>query len=83
MKKAVALKYKRKKYKAPKVVAKGMNKWAEKIVELAREHNVPIVENQNLVELLFKLEIDDFIPEELYPVVAEILAWVYSVKKEK
>ncbi len=81
---AVALSYKEETMKAPKVVAKGLNRIAERIKEIARENNVPLVEKPELArELYNKTKIDDYIPEELYHAVAEILAYIYKIKKEK
>jgi len=67
---------------APRVVAKGMNHVARKIKEVAREHGVPIIEKPTLARLLFKeCEIGRLIPTVLYEAVAEVLAYVYSLKK--
>jgi len=78
---AVALKYEIEKDTAPKITASGKGELAEKILELAREYNIPIHEDEPLVELLSKLQVGEIIPPELYPVIAEILAWVYSLNK--
>ncbi|MFC1855020.1 flagellar biosynthesis protein FlhB [Thermodesulfobacteriota bacterium] len=77
---AVALKYDVEKMDSPMVVAKGARLIAEKIKELAREHNVPIVEDKPLAQALFKkVEIGEFVPMDLYKSVAEILAYVYKI----
>jgi flagellar biosynthesis protein len=55
---------------------------AEKIIETAKEHQVPIQEDASLVEMLSKLQINETIPEELYQVVAEVFAFVYRVEKQ-
>jgi len=81
IKKAVALKYEYKKDNAPKVIAKGKGKIAEKIIQIAKEHNIPIKEDKETVEILSSLDIGEEIPEELYQVIAEILAYVYKTKK--
>jgi len=79
---AVALKYDRYKHKAPVVVAKGKGLIAENIKKIAKENQVPIVENKAIARLLYEtLDIGDFIPEELYEAIAEILAYVYSLKE--
>ena len=66
---------------APKIVAKGAGKIAERIREIAGENQVPIVENKPLARTLFKIaEIGDYIPAELYQAVAEVLAYVYRLK---
>jgi flagellar biosynthesis protein len=77
---AAALKYNRGDDSAPKMIAKGRGKVAEKIVEIAREHNVPIKEDKDLVEFLSTLDLYQEIPQELYKAVAEILAFIYFVK---
>ncbi|WP_297209700.1 MULTISPECIES: EscU/YscU/HrcU family type III secretion system export apparatus switch protein [Thermodesulfovibrio] len=79
-KKAVALKYEAEKDKAPKVVAKGRGFIAQRIIELARQHGIPMKEDEALVEILSKLDIYEEIPVELYKAVAEILVFVYQVK---
>ena len=79
--KAAALKYERLKDKAPKVIAKGQKNIAEKIINIAKENNIPIKEDPELVEILCKLDLYEEIPEELYKVVAEILAYVYHISK--
>ncbi|OPZ60617.1 MAG: Flagellar biosynthetic protein FlhB [Deltaproteobacteria bacterium ADurb.Bin510] len=76
---AVALKYKRGVDAAPKVAAKGRGATAEKIIELARKHNVPIQRDQALLNALYVLELNETIPEELYKAVAEVLAFVYRM----
>ena len=79
---AIALKYDQDKAVAPCVVAKGAGVIAEKIREIARENNIPLVENKPLAQVLYKMvELDDMIPENLYRSVAEVLAYVYSLKK--
>ena len=80
---AVALKYDNKKHQAPVVVAKGARRLAERIKEVAREHDIPIVENPPLAQALYKtVEIGREIPIELYRTVAEILAYVYRLKRK-
>lgn len=80
---AVALKYDRKKNSAPVVVAKGARKVAERIKEVAREHSIPIVENPPLARSLYKIvEIGQEIPVEMYKAVAEVLAYVYRLKRK-
>lgn len=78
---AVAIKYDKDLYNAPYIVAKGADLIAENIKKVAREHSVPIVENKFLARTLYNtLDIGDLIPEDLYEAVAEILAYVYSLK---
>ena len=81
---AVALRYDKEKDNAPTVLAKGMNHLALKIKEIARLHDIQIVENPPLArELYKKCEINDSIPENLYKAVAEVLAFVYKSSKTK
>jgi flagellar biosynthetic protein FlhB len=78
---AVALKFEASEMLAPTVIAKGSGHVAERIKEIARSHQVPIVEDKPLAQTLFKMvEIGEFIPVELYRAVAEILAYVYRIK---
>ncbi len=77
LKKAVALKYNGE--SAPTMVAKGEHDFAEKIMDLAEEHNIPLCDNPALVDLLSRLEIGDQIPKELYISVAYILAFAYEM----
>jgi flagellar biosynthetic protein FlhB len=78
---AIALKYERGKMIAPMVVAKGAGFVAQRIKEEARKHSVPIMENNPLAQALFKTaDIGDFVPEELYRAVAEVMAYVYRLK---
>jgi flagellar biosynthetic protein FlhB len=66
---------------APVVLTKGMDLVAEKIREIAREHNVPLVENPPVARLLHsRVEVGQSIPDEMFKAVAEILAYVYSLK---
>jgi FlhB-like protein len=76
---AVALHYDAQSEEAPRVVAKGDRMVAERIIELAHEHGVPIQEDPDLVAMLAKLDVNTFIPEELYRAVAEVLAFVYRL----
>ena len=78
-KKAVALTYDRSQDQAPRVAAKGQGHIAEKILQLAKEHNIPIKEDPDLVETLAALDIDQEVPAHLYHVIAEVLAWVYKM----
>jgi len=81
-KKAVALKYDRTRDHAPRVTAKGARKIAERIIELAREKGIPITEDPDLVGALMKLDLQEQIPEELYKVAAEILAFAYRINRK-
>ena len=78
---AAALRYIPEKHAAPQVVAKGAGLVAEKIIELAREHGVPITEDPDLVAILSKMDIGEEISPALYGVVAELLVFVYRLKQ--
>lgn len=75
-KKAAALAYKEGDY-APRVIAKGHGVTAEAIIALARENGIYVHESPELVSLLMQVDLDRFIPPELYQAVAELLAWIY------
>ena len=81
--KAAALKYNAQADSAPVLKAKGVGTIAEKIIQAARDNNVPIKEDADLVELLIQLDVEQAIPPELYKVVAEILAFVYNLDRSK
>jgi flagellar biosynthesis protein len=78
---AVALRYDSRADKAPKVTAKGKGYVAEKILEIARRHKIPVKEDPELLQVLSKLDLNHEIPPHVYQVVAELLAFVYSVNK--
>jgi flagellar biosynthetic protein FlhB len=79
---AVALKYERTKDRAPIVLAKGENRFAQRIKAIAEEHGVPTVENKPVARLLFAMgRVGENIPPELYQAVAEILALVYRTHR--
>ncbi len=81
---AVALRYDLKKKKAPYVVAKGQDEVARRIRQLAEECEIAIMENKPLARALFaQVEIGQTIPNDLYKAVAEVLAFVYRLKKKK
>jgi len=78
---AVALKYEPEQGNAPYVLAKGERLIAERIKEIAREHDIPIIEDKPLARALFRMcDIGDFVPSQLYRAVAELLAYVYRLK---
>ena len=81
-KKAVALKYEVGSDAAPRVTAKGTGRIALKIIELATANNIPIHEDPDLTEVLSRVELGEEIPEDVYTVVAEILAFIYQANKK-
>ena len=80
--KAVALKYDKEKDAAPRITAKGQGYVAQKIVEAARAHNVPLHEDKNLVQVLEALDLETEIRPELYRAVAEVLAFIYRLNNK-
>ncbi len=66
---------------APKIIATGKGHLAEKIIEKAKEENIPFYRDDKLAKTLSKLEIGDMIPPELYEVVAEILVFVDDMER--
>jgi len=77
---AIALKYDKQLMSAPRIMAKGRGLVAERLIGLARQNDVPIVEDKLLVEMLDSLNVNQEIPGELYQVVAEILVAVYRAE---
>ena len=81
---AVALKYDSELYAAPIVLAKGADYLAAKIKEEAKEYNIEIYENKPLARMLYaNVDVGEQIPAELYPAVAEVLAYVYHIREQK
>ena len=76
---AVALRYESEKDDAPRIIAKGWGKIAEKIIEIAREQGVTVYEDGELAEVLCRLDLNQVIPQEMYCAVAEVLAFVYRL----
>ena len=79
MEKAVSLRYD-KGYPAPFVSAKGSGALAERLIKIAKEHDIPVVEDELLSEALYLLEPGEYIPEEVYSVVAEILVFIKDIQ---
>jgi flagellar biosynthetic protein FlhB len=80
---ACALKYDAKEMQSPKLVAKGTELFAQKIKDIAKQHGVPVIENPPVARAIFRIvEINMEVPPELYKAVAEILLFVYSLKKK-
>lgn len=80
---AVALKYDKEKDNAPRVVAKGLRLKAEKIRDIAKAYNVPIMKNVALAGSLYRVDIGEEVPEELYDAVAEVLNFVFALQQEQ
>ena len=62
---------------APKVTAKGLDDMADKIIDIATEHGVPLQKNDGLVDVLSQMNLGDEIPENLYRAIAEVIAFAY------
>lgn len=77
---SIAISYNREEMDAPTIIAKGADHLAFRIREIAREHKVPLVENKPVARALYKYEVGEQVPEEMFKAVAEILAYVYSLK---
>jgi flagellar biosynthesis protein len=78
---AIALQYDKDKDVAPRVVAKGLRLKAEKIREIARQHNIPLMKNVTLASALYRVDVGQEVPEELYDAVAEILNFIYELQR--
>ncbi len=78
---SIAVSYVRNEMEAPKIIAKGADHLAFRIREIARENKIPVIENKPVARALYKQDIGDVIPEEMFKAVAEILAYVYGLKK--
>jgi flagellar biosynthesis protein len=76
-KKAAALRYKTKEESAPRVVAKGEGRTADNIIKIAELNNLPIKKDEDLIELLSKVELDKEVPQALYKAVAEVFSFIY------
>lgn len=79
---AAALHYDPVKPEPPQVLAVGRGLMADEIVRVAKLHGIPMHEDPGLVEALARLDVSDYIPRELYAVVAEVLAYVFRVDSE-
>ncbi len=82
LEKAVAMQYEEQE-EAPRVTAKGRGELAEKIVQLAEQHEIPLYEDPDLVSLLYKLDLEEQIPTSLYEVVAEVFAFLYRLNRQE
>lgn len=80
-KKAAAVEY-NKGYTAPVVTAIGFGEIAEKILSIAKDDDIPVIENNKLADELCKLDINEDIPLDLYKPVAEIIAFIYKVNAD-
>lgn len=81
-KKSVALKYSPPEDTAPKIIASGYGEVAQKIRDIAKENNIPLYQDEDLAGFLVKLNVGEYIPEELYKILAQIFAWVWEVQNK-
>ena len=80
--KAVALKYKAYEDLAPKVIAKGKGEIARKIIEKAKEFDIPMFQNEELANMLLSVDINEEIPKEMYEMVVEVFVWLYKIEQK-
>lgn len=79
---AVAIKYDRVQDNAPRVIAKGLRLKAERIKEIAKEYGVPLMKNTTLAGALYRVDVGQEVPEELYDAVAEVLNFVWALQQQ-
>jgi len=82
MKKAAALRYDKEKESAPRVIAKGEGELAKNIIKIAELNDLPIKKDEDLIELLSKVDIDKEVPAALYKAVAEVFSFIYRTTKK-
>jgi flagellar biosynthesis protein len=82
IKKAAALTYRPEKDSAPRIMAKGSQKVAEKIIQSAKAHGIPLKEDPHLIEILSTLDLYQEIPPALYKAVAEVLVFIYKMNNQ-
>jgi len=80
--KAVALSYDRDD-KAPRLKAKGRNLWARRMVEIAQQYEIPVLDDPGVSDALYQFEPESTIPEELYQAVAEIYRFVWQMREKR
>lgn len=82
MKKAVALAYNQAIHNAPQIIASGKGAIAQSIISKAKEYNIPLFQNQVLVDSLLKFEVDEEVPSELYSALVEVFIWLNECEKK-
>jgi flagellar biosynthetic protein FlhB/flagellar biosynthesis protein len=80
---AIAIKYDKEKDNAPRVIAKGIRVRAEQLKQIAKDYNIPLLRNVALANALYRVDVGEEVPEELYDAVAEVLNFVYALKQEQ
>jgi flagellar biosynthesis protein len=81
LEKAIALSYDRRENSAPRITAKGKGEAAERLLAIAREHGVPVVNEEELCERLYLFDLETVVPEVLYELVAEIYSFVWKLRE--
>jgi len=81
--KAVALKYDKDVNNAPEVVASGQRYIATSIIKIAKQNDIPIKKDEDMVELLSKIDINKEVPDTMYKAVAEIFSFIYEITNDK
>jgi flagellar biosynthesis protein len=76
---AVALRYLATRDTAPRIIAKGRAELAQRILKVARSRGIPVYPDEDLAETLYRLDLEEEIPHQLYRAVAEVLAFIYVV----
>lgn len=82
MKKAAALAYNQAIHNAPQIIASGKGAIAQSIISKAKEYNIPLFQNQVLVDSLLKFEVDEEVPSELYSTLVEVFIWLNECEKK-
>lgn len=82
MKKAAALAYNQTIHNAPQIIASGKGAIAQSIISKAKEYNIPLFQNQILVDSLLKFEVDEEVPSELYSALVEVFIWLNECEKK-
>ena len=83
MKKAASLQYDKKSSNAPKLTAYGKGSIASNIIDVAKQHNIPIKKDEDMLNMLSVIEVNEEIPTELYKAVAEVFSFIYGISNEK
>jgi flagellar biosynthesis protein len=79
--KAVALKHKAYEENATKVIAKGSGEIAKKIIQKAKEFDVPLFQNEELANMLLNVEVGEEIPPKMYEAAVEVFIWLYKLEE--
>jgi flagellar biosynthesis protein len=83
IKKAVSMLYNQEGNNSPTITAKGKGEVANNIIKIATQNDIPIKQDQDLVNMLMELELNKEIPTELYQAVAEVFSYIYNLTQDK